>query len=126
MILLLFAALAAALVCASRLEGAQASGVIVGTLMGSGLSGLSFLYQRHVLLTRPEKVMQAAVVGFLVKLSTLLLGALAFRFVEPAGARVDWVTFVVAYGASVALVLPLATHLALREQRRRAAHAAGA
>jgi len=120
LILAVLAALALALVLAARLGGALGGGVLAGFAAGAGLSGLGFLYQRHVLATRPERALQAAVVGFLAKLAVLLLGALAFRFVEPAGARVDWRSFVVAYAAAVAFVLPLATWVAVREQRERA------
>jgi len=120
LILAVLAALALALVLAARLGGALGGGVLAGFAAGAGLSGLGFLHQRHVLATRPERALHAAVVGFLAKLAVLLLGALAFRFVEPAGARVDWRSFVVAYAAAVAFVLPLATWVAVREQRERA------
>lgn len=121
LILALLAAFVVALVCAARLGGALGSGVLAGYLLGAGLSGLGFLHQRHTLATRPERALSAAVLGFLVKLGALLFGALALRFLEPAGARVDWRSFVVAFAASVALVLPLAAWTALREQRQRAA-----
>lgn len=119
LILAVLAALAVALLCASRLGGALGNGVLAGYLLGAGLSGLSFLYLRHVLATRPARVLQANVTGFLVKLGALLFGALAFRFIEPVGARADWRSFVIAYAAAVALVLPLATWAALQEQRER-------
>ncbi len=121
LILTVIAALVLALVLAARLGGALGGGVLTGFVLGTGLAGLAFQYQRHVLATRPERALHAAVVGFLVKLAALLLGALAFRFVAPAGAYVDWRSFVVAYAAAVALLLPLATWVAVREQRQRAA-----
>jgi len=123
--LALLAALAAALACSARLGGALGNGVLAGYLAGAGLSGLSFLYQRHTLATRPERALSASVIGFLVKLATLLLGALAFRFIEPAGARVDWRGFVIAFAAAVALVLPLGTWIAVQERRQRAAGRVG-
>lgn len=115
------AAFVAALVLASELGGALGGGVLAGYLLGAGLSGLSFLYTRHVLATRPAGALQASVLGFLVKLAALLLGALAFRFVEAAGARADWRSFLIAYAAAVALVLPFGTWAAVQEQRRRLA-----
>lgn len=115
--LLVLAAFAVACYAALRLGGAQASGVLVGYCLGAGLAGLSFLYTRHVLATRPERALAASVTGFLVKLATLLLGALAFRYVPAAAERADWRAFVVAYGAAVALILPLGTVLALRTRR---------
>jgi len=119
LILSVLAALAVALVLADRLGGAVGGGVLAGYLLGAALSILAFLHTRHVLATRPERVLSASVVGFLVKLVALLLGALAFRFVEAAGERADWRSFVIAYAAAVALVLPLATWTAVAEQRRR-------
>ena len=107
--------------------GALGGGVLAGYLLGAGLSGLSFLYQRHVLATRPERALHASVLGFLVKLGALLFGALCFRYLPGASERVDWRSFLVAYAAAVALVLPLATWIAVQEQRqRRAMGAAGA
>lgn len=116
----LLAALVAVLVTADRLGGALGGGVLAGGVVGAGLTTLACLHLRHVLATRPERALQAAVLGFLVKLATLFLGALAFRFVEPAGARVDWRAFVIAYAAVVALLLPLTTWIAVRERRQRA------
>lgn len=89
-----------------RLGGALGGGVLAGFLLGASLSGLGCLHQRHVLRTRPEHVMQAVAATFALKLVVLVLGGLAFRYLEPAAARVDWRGFLVAYAAAVALVLP--------------------
>lgn len=118
LLLLVLAAFAVACLVAVRLDGHAASGVVLGFSLGTGLSGLSFLYTRHTLATRPARAMAAFGVGFLVKLVALLLGALAFRYVPAAAERADWRSFVVAYGASVALILPLGTVLAVRAPRR--------
>lgn len=125
LILTVLAALALALFLAVRLGGALGAGVLTGSVLGTGLAVLAFQYQRHVLAIRPERALHAAVLGFLVKLAALLLGALAFRFLPQAGGYVDWRSFVVAYAAAVALVLPLATWVAVQEQRQRAARALG-
>ena len=37
-----------------RLGGTLGAGVLAGTLLGTGLSGLGALYMKHMLLTRPE------------------------------------------------------------------------
>jgi hypothetical protein len=116
--LLVLAAFAVACFAASRLGGTQASGILVGYCLGAGLAGLSFLYTRHVLATRPGRVFTATVSGFLIKLLALLLGALAFRYIPQAAERADWRAFVVAYGAAVALILPLGAVLVLRAPRR--------
>ena len=123
MIRLTLAVLAALLVAvwlAYELEGALGAGVLAGYLLGAGLTGLSSLYQRHVLLYRPARALHASVVGFVVALAALLFGALAFRFIESAGARVDWRSFAIAFGAAVAFLLPLGAWEAVREQRQRA------
>jgi len=121
LILAVLATLIAALALASELGGTRGGGVLAGYLLGAGLSGLTGLYVRHVLLTRPERVLRASVLGFLVKLVALLSGALAFRFIEPVAARADWRSFVIAYAAAVTIVLPLATWAAQEERRQRAA-----
>lgn len=119
LLLVALAAFVAALVFASELGGALGAGVLAGYLLGAGLAGLSFLYTRHVLATQPARALQATVVGFLVKLAALLLGALSFRFIEAAGERADWRSFVVAYAAAVALVLPFGAWAAVQERRQR-------
>ena len=117
--LAVLAALLVAVLVGVRLGGALGAGVWAGFLLGAGLSGLSFLYQRHVLLTRPERVLAAVVVTFLVKLVALLLGALAFRYVEAAALRADWRSFLVAFAAAVAVILPFGTAEAARAHRER-------
>jgi hypothetical protein len=97
----------AAFVVAWRLGGALGGGVLAGFLLGAGLSGLGCLYQRHMLRVRPGGLMQAMAVSFLVKLVALVIGSLAFRFVEAAAARADWRSFLIAFAAAVMIVLPL-------------------
>jgi hypothetical protein len=117
------AALVAALWVASELGGVLGGGVRLGYMLGAGLSGLSSLYTRHVARTRPERALHAAVAGFGFKLLALLGGGLAFRFLEPAAARADYRSFLIAFVAAVALVLPLGTWAALRTSPFRAARA---
>ena len=119
LLLVTLAAFVAALVCASRLGGALGAGVLAGYLLGAGLAGLSFLYTRHVLATQPARALHATVVGFLVKLAALLIGALSFRYIDAAGERADWRSFLVAYAAAVALVLPFGAWAAVQERRQR-------
>jgi hypothetical protein len=109
LILVVLAAFAAALYVASELGGTLGSGVVLGFSLGAGLAGLSTLYTRHVARTRPAQTLQASLLGFLIKLGALLFGGLAFRFVEPAAARADYRSFLIAFAAAVALVLPLGT-----------------
>ena len=98
--------LVAALV-AWRLGGTLGGGVLSGYLLGGGIGGLGLLWQRHVLATRPEQAMTAVVTSFLAKLAMLGIGAVAFRYIEAAAARADWRSFLIAFAAAVALVVPV-------------------
>lgn len=115
------AALAVAAVVAWRLGGTLGTGVLAGFALGAGFSGLGMLYQKHVLATRPERALVAFSISFLAKLFVLLVGALAFRYVEAAAVRVDWRSFLVAFAAAVAVVLPLGSLDLLSGLRRTAA-----
>lgn len=97
----------AAFVIAAKLGGALGGGVLAGFTLGAGMSGIGAVYQRHMLRFRPELAMAATTVSFLAKLVALLVGALAFRYIETAAARADWRAFLVAFAAAVAIVLPL-------------------
>ncbi|MEX1024935.1 MAG: hypothetical protein WD226_07645 [Planctomycetota bacterium] len=94
-----------ALLVAWELGGRMANGVVAGFLLGAGMTGLGVLYQRHALLHRPKQAFTALGVSMLAKLAVLLLGAMAFRYLEPAAARADWRAFVVAFAASTALLI---------------------
>lgn len=120
LILAALAAFAVALAVAARLGGAAGGGVVLGYSLGAGLAGLSALYTRHVARTRPQRALAAAMLGFLVKLAALVLGALAFRYLESAAARADYRTFLVAFASAVALILPLGTRLAFAGRPRTA------
>lgn len=108
-----------------KLGGVVGAGVMAGFLLGVGIAGLGLLYQRHALLYRPNQAMQALGVSMLAKFVTLLVGALAFRFVEAAAARADWKAFLLAYGVGVCFLMPFGArdlHATLKSiQRRRAA-----
>ncbi len=101
------ALLALAVFVAMRLGGALGGGVLAGAALGAGLSGLSALYQGHVLRFRPERAFQAFGLTFLTKLASLVAGAFLLRYVGPVAERLDWRGFVVAFAAAVALILPL-------------------
>ena len=109
------AALSLAILAAWKLGGTLGAGVLMGFFLGAALCGLGVLYQRHLLLTRPERFMTGLVVSFAAKLCALFLGALAFRFIDAAAARVDWRGFLIAFAGAVAVILPVATIEALRD-----------
>jgi MFS family permease len=119
LLVVVLAALVVALACAARFGGALGGGVLAGYLLGAGLAGLSVLYQMHLLATRPERAMTASVLGFLVLLVALFFGGLSFRYLEPVAERADWRSFLVSFAVAGVLVLPLGTHEALRNHRRR-------
>ena len=102
-------ALAVAGVVAEQLGGRVGLGCMLGALAGTGMCGIGLLHQRHVLGHRPEQAMQSMMVSFLAKLVVLMVGALAFRYLEPVAARADWKSFLIAYAGVVALVLPIGT-----------------
>lgn len=108
-----------AAVVAWQLGGRVGNGVLAGYLLGAGMSGLGVMYQRHMLLTRPERMLTALVVSFLAKLVALLLGGLAFRFIPQVAEIADWRSFLIAFAAAVALVLPVGTWEAARVLKRR-------
>ena len=112
-------ATAIAAAVAWRLGGPEGVGVAVGATAGAGISLIGHQWQQHALRTRPEKAMGAMVLGFLVKLAVVLLGALAFRFVEPAAATCDWRAFVLAFAAGVLAVMVLGTLDSARGMRNR-------
>lgn len=109
-----------AVAIAWNLGGALGGGVIAGFCLGAGIAGLGVMYQRHVLLTAPHRSFQALGISFIAKLAALLMGALAFRYIEAAGARADWRAFLVAFAVAVLIVLPLGTLDAASVVRRRA------
>ena len=113
-----FLGFALAAFVAWQLGGRVGTGVLGGYLLGAGMSGLGVLYQRHMLITRPKQVLTALVVSFLAKLVALLLGALAFRFIPQLAEVADWRSFLVAFAAAVALVLPVGTWEAARVLKR--------
>ena len=88
-----------------QLGGTEGAGVVAGYLCGASVSGLCLMRRRMVLRTRPDQLMRVMAESFLFKLSMVMMGALAFRFVDAAAARVDWRSFLVSYAASVVLVV---------------------
>jgi hypothetical protein len=117
---------AVAAVVAWQLGGTLGSGVLAGYLLGAGLSGLGSLYQRQVLLVRPADSLRAFALAFGAKLVAVLLGSLAFRFVEPCARRADWRSFLVAFAFAVVVVLPFGTLDATRALRKKSLGQGGA
>lgn len=122
LLLALLLGLAGAAFLAWRTGGALGGGVLAGYLLGGGIAGLCVLWQRHVLSTRPERMLQAVVVSFGAKLVALLLGALSFRYLEPVAARADWRSFLVAFAAAVLVVVAFGVPEVARALRAASAH----
>ena len=94
-----------ALVIAWRLGGSLGTGVLLGFTLGAAMGGFGLAWQTHVLRTKPEAALSASMLSFLFKLAVVLMGGLVFKFVEPAAARVDYRSFLVAFAASAVLLL---------------------
>ncbi|MDP6538800.1 MAG: hypothetical protein QF903_00230 [Planctomycetota bacterium] len=103
--LVILAALAVSGLTAWGLGGTLGLGVLTGCLCGASVAGLGVAWQRHIARTRPDKVFGAHVVAFVFKLAAVLCGALVFRFVDQAAARVDWRSFLVTFAAAVFVVM---------------------
>jgi hypothetical protein len=116
------AALALAAVVAWRLGGTAGGGVLAGALLGVSFTGLGALHLRHTIRTRPERGLAAFGLSFLFKLAIVVAGALAFRYVDAAALRADWRTFLIAFAACAALLVPLGALDALRGAQERGAH----
>lgn len=89
--------------------GPSGLGVFLGFLLGAGLAGLAVAWQAHCLRYRPERIARAQMEGFAIKLGSVALFAMAFRYVDPLAASVSWRTFLLAFAAAAVLVLPLST-----------------
>ncbi len=76
----------------------------MGFVSAAAVSGLGIAWLIHVGRTQPQRFLSAFAVGFLFKLAVALMGGLAFRYIEPAAARVDHRSFLLAF-ASVAVLL---------------------
>ena len=111
--------MALAAVVAWRVGGTEGVGVAVGASMGAGISMLGHQWQQHALRTRPARAMNAMMVGFLFKLAVVTLGALAFRFIEPAAAVCDWRSFLLSFAAGVLAVMVLGTLESAFQVKRR-------
>jgi hypothetical protein len=121
--LVTLAALAVAGLVAWRLGGTVGAGVIAGFLCGAWIAVSGAAWQMHVARTRPERVMQASGLTFLFKLLALVGFGFVFRFIDAAGERVDWRSFLVTYTAAVLVVMipgAFDSARALKERRRAA------
>lgn len=100
--------LAAVAATAPLLGGSIGMGALAGFALAS-LTGLAAGEHRaHLARTRPERVLHAFALAFLLKLGLLLAGTLLLRFVEPLAERADWRAFALGFACG-ALWLSLAT-----------------
>jgi len=102
------AVLIAGAVVAYQLGGREGMGVVAGLLCGSSVSLLGASWQRHTFRTRPKRAFNSVIETFLFKLAFIAIGAISFRYVESAAARVDWQTFLVAFVVTALVVQTLA------------------
>src|ERR1700741_2876072 len=71
------------------LGGSAGRGTLLGFLLGAGLCGLSFAWQRHQWPFRPERALSAQLAGFAAKLGGLVLSLFALRGLEGLALAVD-------------------------------------
>ena len=110
-----------AVAIAWSLGGALGGGVLMGFFVGSALSGFGVAWLLHVMRTQPQRLIAAFGVGFLCKLFVALAGGLVFRFVEPAAARVDHRSFLLAFACMALLLLLVGASSTARALREAAA-----
>ncbi|QDU67344.1 hypothetical protein [Engelhardtia mirabilis] len=87
------------------LGGREGTGVLLGSLLAAGLTGLGMAYQRQVLATRPNLAVGVLGLFMVVKMFCLLIGAAILRYVPFAAERADWRAFVVAFAPVAVLAL---------------------
>jgi hypothetical protein len=86
------------------LGGSVGTGLIAGFVAGASIAGLCVAWQRRVLATHPERMLQVAVAGFLAKLAAVLAGTLILRFVDSEATIADWRSFLLSFAAAAVLV----------------------
>lgn len=99
---------------AFQLEGRLGMGVVAGTLCGTSVSMLGAAWQRHSFRHRQKQAFQSVVETFLFKLAFVLIGALSFRYVDAAAARVDWKAFLLTFVAVAVVVQTVAVFESVR------------
>jgi hypothetical protein len=101
-----------------QFDGSLGNGIMAGAGLGVAFCALGAMYMAHTLRTRPVLAMQAFAISFLMKLVVLVVGAIAFRYIPQAAARVDYRGFMVAYAALIAVLVPVGSFDALRGIRQ--------
>jgi hypothetical protein len=105
--LLTLGALVAAAILAAGREGSVRMGIVGGALLGAALGLLAYLWLRHAVMHRPERAMQANLLGFLILLGGLMLGFLSLYAVPAAGAALELKAFILTYVALAFIPLVL-------------------
>jgi len=85
---------------AVQLDARQGAGVAAGVILGSSVSALGSLWQRHNFVHRPRRAFASVLETFLFKMVFVLFGALSFRYIEAAASRADWRSFLLAFVAA--------------------------
>ncbi|MFT5049131.1 MAG: hypothetical protein ACI8QZ_000521 [Chlamydiales bacterium] len=103
--LTLLAGLALCTLAASRFDAFVAAGIWTGFATGAGLGLFNVAWQRYKMRVRPDQLMAAMVMGFLLKLVVALVGALALRYIDPLPELADWRGYLVAFACSAFMTL---------------------
>ncbi len=117
--LAIFLGLPAACVVGWSMGGALGAGAVCGFCAGAVLGGISLAWLAHTVRTRPDGALGAFVAGFAAKLGVLLAAALVLRYVEPAAARVDYRSFLLAFTVAICLLLVVGLPDATRARKER-------
>ncbi len=101
--------LGAAVLVASRFEGALSVGVVAGYLCGASIALTSGLWVAHSVQHRPDRAMRSLLEGFLVKLGVLVVATVCMRYIPAVGAVADYRSFLSAYAGAAVLILLMST-----------------
>ena len=104
-------------VAAWRIGGAAGTGVMLGCGVAVAIGLGSIAWQEHLMRTRPSFALNALLAGFLAKLTALLGGALALRFVAPAAQWASPTTYLLGFAAASLWVMTIGAFRHMRSWR---------
>lgn len=99
------------------LGGTQGMGVLLATLLATGLTGLGLAYQRQTLATRPNLAVGVLGLFMVVKIFALFGAAAVLRYVPFASERADWQAFALAFAPIAFVALMVGAADTVRRQR---------
>jgi len=113
--------LAAAGIAAWVAGGTLGAGLLLGALVGLGISAVAVAKQRRALVEDPRRAMTIFGLAALVKLLALGVGGALLRYVDALAVRADWVGFLIALPVAALWVSTLGAIDNMKVLERRAA-----